>query len=63
MSDITLTIQHSSYEKVKAEGPPEPTNEDGLLLIHPAHYDALIRACERGGCLPYEDEGWTLGCM
>jgi hypothetical protein len=63
IDDVVITVERSSFQRVKAEGAPASTSDEDLLLIHAGHLEALVRACKQGGHLPYEDEGWVLGCV
>jgi hypothetical protein len=61
-AEVTLTVGRRSYDIVIHEGPPASVNGGELLLVHPAHFDALVRACVRGGVQPYYDKVWHPGC-
>jgi hypothetical protein len=60
--EVAVMVERASYERVKAQGPPVPTSDKNLLIIHAGHFEALVEASKSGDKLPYEEEGWVLGC-
>ena len=61
-TEVIISVGSRSYDMVKHQGPPAAVNGGELLLIHPTHFEALVRASVRNGVMPFEDTAWSLGC-